>query len=76
MNELKIMQVKEANGGIVDGGCVIGPKVPTIPKIFQQGRYMKTLNIVQLELVNGGVSTIYHEGAWLQAIKDLMNQLK
>ncbi len=76
MNELKIMQVKEANGGIVDGGCVIGPKVPTIPKIFQQGRYMKTLNIVQLELVNGGVSTIYHEGAWLQAIKDLMNQFK
>ena len=37
---------------------------------------MKTLNIVQLELVNGGVSTIYHEGAWLQAIKDLMNQFK
>ena len=37
---------------------------------------MKTLNIVQLEVVSGGVSPIYHEGAWLQAIKDLMNQLK
>ena len=32
MNELSIVQMKEANGGIVDGGCVIGPKVLTIPK--------------------------------------------
>lgn len=37
---------------------------------------MKALNIVQLDEVNGGVSTVYHEGSWLQAIKDLMNQLK
>lgn len=35
MKELNAVQSKEANGGIVDGGCVIGPKVPTIPKIFQ-----------------------------------------
>ncbi len=76
MNELNIMQVKETSGGIVDGGCVIGPKVPIISKVFKQERYMKTLNIVQLEVVSGGVSTVYHEGAWLQAIKDLMNQLK
>ena len=37
---------------------------------------MKELNIAQLDKVNGGISTVYHEGAWLQAIKDLTNQLK
>ena len=37
---------------------------------------MKVINKVQLEEVNGGVSTVYNEGSWLQAIKDLMNQLK
>lgn len=36
---------------------------------------MKMINAVQLEEVSGGVSVVYNEGTWLQAIKDLINQL-
>ena len=37
---------------------------------------MKVIYAIQLEEVSGGISVVYNEGTWLQAIKDLMNQLK
>ncbi len=35
MTKLNKEQVNAVNGGVVNGGCIIGPKVPTIPKVFK-----------------------------------------
>lgn len=73
MKSLNVTQIEEVSGGIVEGGCVIGPRIPTTPKTILQEIYMKELNKVKLLDVKGGLSIVYNEGTWLQAIKKLMD---